>query len=70
MEVTGLTPHNLEFTFKTKIFGEHNALNCLATFAVLHANQILENMGPAVKPRDDKQQNEYAGNNASNNFSE
>ncbi len=44
MEITGITPQGQIFTFKTKVFGEHNALNCLATFAVLHANQILDNI--------------------------
>lgn len=42
-EITGETPNKKKFTFKTKVFGEHNALNCIASFAVLHANQFLEN---------------------------
>ena len=42
-EITALTPENKKFSFKTKVFGAHNALNCMAAFAVLHANQILEN---------------------------
>ncbi|MES2614060.1 MAG: Mur ligase family protein [Bdellovibrionota bacterium] len=42
IEITGITPKNKTFTFKTKIFGEHNALNCIASFAILHANEILD----------------------------
>lgn len=43
INITGITPQNNSFSLKTKVFGEHNALNCMASFAILHANQILDN---------------------------
>lgn len=33
-------PNGREFEFKTSVFGAHNALNCVAAFATLHAYQI------------------------------
>ena len=41
IEITCFTPQNKFIRFQTKIFGEHNALNCVASFAILHANEIL-----------------------------
>jgi UDP-N-acetylmuramate: L-alanyl-gamma-D-glutamyl-meso-diaminopimelate ligase len=42
MEITIETPTKKVLTFQTKIFGEHNALNCVAAFAALHAHELLE----------------------------
>ncbi|MBM3382346.1 MAG: hypothetical protein FJY29_07880 [Betaproteobacteria bacterium] len=35
-------PTNQPHTFKTRLFGEHNAMNAMASFAVMHALKTLE----------------------------
>lgn len=47
-----LTPGNENFSFKTRLFGLHNAMNAIAAMAVMHALEKLEQPGKVATKKE------------------